>query len=131
MIWESWKAYQALHFRVNILLTLSSIRNRIMCHIVDVVFPKEINGNNPGARHKDLIYPFAVLQNLWSLLLIHDNFSFLFDCFFVSTHTDDQICVRKEFLGLLKHFSMSYVIHIKDAIGIDSNWIVGIGSIRL
>lgn len=98
---------------------------------MNVMFAKEINSDDPGARHYDLINPSAMLKNLRSLLFIHYNFAFFLNCFFVSTDSYNEVGMRKKLFGLLKNFSMSYVIHIEDAISIDSHWIVGVSSIGL
>jgi hypothetical protein len=72
-----------------------------------------------------------VFENLWPLLLIHHYFTFLFNSFFVSTHTHNKISMGKELFSLFKNLRMAYMIHVKDSIRIDSHRIVWISSIRL
>ena len=62
-----------------------------MCHIVDVVLLKEVKSDDPWARADDLINPFAMLQDLASLLLIHDDLALLLYSLFVTSHAYYQV----------------------------------------
>ena len=60
-IWIKNITYESLNLRVNVFYAFSSVGDRIVSHIVNVVFAKEIDGYDPRARHQYLINPFAVL----------------------------------------------------------------------
>jgi hypothetical protein len=102
-----------------------------MGDIVDIVLAKEIDSQDPRARHNDFIDPFTVHQDFGSFDLIHDNLAFLLDSFFVTADANNQVSVREKLFGLFQDFCVANVIHIKDTICIDSHWIFGIGTIRL
>lgn len=102
-----------------------------MSHVVDVVLAKEVNRENPGAGHDNLVHPLAVAKNIRPLLLVHDNLAFLLDGLFVAANTHNQIRMREELLGLLQHPGVTDVIHIEDAVGIDPHRVVGVGTVRL
>ncbi len=125
------EAYQAFDLSIDIFLPLACVGNGIVRNIVNVVLAEEVDRDNPGARHDDLVDPSAVLEDVRSFQLIHYNLSFFLNGFFVSTHADDQIRVREKFLSLLKNLRVSYVIHIEDTISVNSDWVVGVRSIGL
>jgi hypothetical protein len=100
-----------------------------MGNVMNVVFAEEINSDDPGARHNDLVDPATVLKNFRSLQLIHHNLPLLFNCLLVSADTHDQIGVREELFGLFENLGMANVIHVEYTIGIHSNRVVGVSSV--
>ena len=89
------KAYQTLHFRIDIFLAISGIGDGVVSNVVNIMFSKEIDSYDPRARHDDLVDPSTMLQDFRSLLLIHHNFSFLFNCLLVTTNSHYKVSMWK------------------------------------
>ena len=71
-----------------------------MSHVVDVMFPQEVNSDDPRTRTDHFVDPAAVLDALHALILRHDDFSLFPDRLLVSTHPHDQIHVLVHLLRL-------------------------------
>lgn len=71
-----------------------------MSHVVNVVFAKEIDCYDPRARHQYFINPFAVLEDLGSLLFVHHDFPLLFNGFLVTADADNKVRVREKLFSL-------------------------------
>ena len=86
---------------VDIFGASTSVRGIVMGDIVDVIRLKEVECDDPRAWANDLIDPFAVLQDIAPLLLSHDNLTLFLNGLLVTTHPNNKVHVREEFLGLL------------------------------
>ena len=115
-----------LYLCIDVILAHTSIRQVIMSNVVYVVIVEESQCQHPRAWTDNLIDPLAMAQNGASLLLRHDNFTFLLYRFFIARHSNNQMHVWKQFLRLLKNPSMSDMIHVKYTICIHSDRLVRI-----
>ena len=91
LCWHKFPSF--LDLCVDIFLTDTPVWKVVVCDIVDVVFVEEIKADDPGARADDFIDPFAMLQNVAPLFLIHDNLTFLSLRFLVTRDSYDEVHV--------------------------------------
>ncbi len=102
-----------------------------MSNVMNVVLSKEVDGQNPGAGHYDLVDPLAVHKDFRSFDLVHHNFSLFLNSLFISTDSHDQISVWEEFLRLFQDLGVTNVIHVEDTVSVDSHRVVWIIAVRL
>ena len=127
--WQEFPSF--LDLCVDIFLTDTPVWKVVVCDIVDVVFVEEIKADDPGARADDFIDPFAMLQNVAPLFLIHDNLTLLSLRFLVTRDSYDEVHVGEERLGLFKNARMADVVHVKHSVCVNANWSLWIITIVL
>ena len=118
-----------LHFVVDVLLTHAAVWKIVMCNVMDIFAFKEIDCDDPRARTNDFVDPLAVLEDLRSLLLSINNFTFLLDCLLVTTNAYDQIRMLKQFFSLFENLGMTDVVHVEHAVSIHSNGVIWVATI--
>ena len=69
-------------------------------------------------------------NNVASFFLIHDNLALLLYGLLISTNSDDQMNIGEHFLYLLKHFGVTDMEHVKDAICVNPYWVVRVMAFR-
>lgn len=97
---------------------------------MDVIFFEEVHSDDPRTRTKRLIDPAAMLEDVCPLLFVHHYLAFLLYCFFVAADAHDEVRVLEQLFGLFKDSCMSYVVHVENAVGVDSDWVVRIVAVR-
>jgi len=76
---------------INVLHTNTSVRNVVMGDVVDVVLLNKVERDDPWTWAYYLVHPLAVIQDLRSFELVHDNFTFLCNRFLIARYAYDQI----------------------------------------
>lgn len=62
-----------------------------MGDVVDVVLLNKVERDDPWTWADYLVHPLAVIQDLRSFKLVHDNFTFLCNRFLIARYAHDQI----------------------------------------
>lgn len=91
---------------------------------VNIVLVDPVEGEHPGAWADNLVDPLAVPEDVAPLLLRHHNLALLRNCLLVARNAHDQVHVGEELLGLFEHACVAYVIHVEDAVSVDSDRLV-------
>ena len=91
---------QTLDLEVNIFLADTSLREIIVGNVVNAFFSEEVYIDNPRTGAEDFVDPFAVLEDLTSLALVHHDLSLFSDGLFVATYPNDQVGVLEKLLSL-------------------------------
>ena len=115
-----------LDLLVYVVFTDAPVRQIIVSHIVDVLALEPLDVEDPRAGADDFVGPAAVLDHCYAFVLIHNNLPLLFYGLSVAGDTHNQVDVLESLLGLFKDFCVANVEHIKDTVGIYSNWVVGV-----
>lgn len=63
-------------------------------------------------------------QNVAALLFVHHDFTFLFVCLLIARNTYNQMHIGEEFFGLFEYARMTNVVHVENAIGVNTNWVL-------